>query len=210
MAATGLLVFLTPHCRAVQLQETAGSNSKPPGTGRVPCRGTQPNERGHLKRYCRNKEAEFQDFIAPRTGHCGLYRRISMSRPNSAFTRGPGLCVSTRGCDDAGVAGQYWALQTGTICLQSTELAPPVAPPAVRILATAGLLRHPPAHRSEQGSGVSARTLTGGPCWRRSRLRSTFGRKTRELPHILGHTRGWRHGACRGAQPYLRNEGKYG
>lgn len=46
--------------------------------------------------------------------------------------------------DETGASSQYAAMQIGTLRLQRSEPAPEIPPAAVRILATAGLLQHPP------------------------------------------------------------------
>lgn len=46
--------------------------------------------------------------------------------------------------DETGTATQCTAMQIGTVRLQRAEPAPRVPPTAVRILATTGLLQHPP------------------------------------------------------------------
>ncbi|MEU5847441.1 hypothetical protein [Saccharopolyspora shandongensis] len=46
--------------------------------------------------------------------------------------------------DETGAASQYAAMQIGTVRLQRAQPATDVPSAAVRILATAGLLQHPP------------------------------------------------------------------
>ncbi|MEV5537453.1 hypothetical protein AB0L13_11385 [Saccharopolyspora shandongensis] len=47
--------------------------------------------------------------------------------------------------DESGTGVEYSAMQIGTVRLQRAAPPPPVPPAAARILATAGLLQHPPS-----------------------------------------------------------------